>query len=106
MSVVSTMELLRTRVQLSAPPPLFNGEEMIFEKGQKVKVISHINTDREYGMNDHMFKMIDTIQTVKFCDATFVSIDGYYWSLKDIVHVEEKEKDPQIFHFDPSNLEV
>jgi len=77
-----------------------------FRTGQQVKIVSHEHTDRAYGMNDSMFKMIDTIQTVKSADRTSVNLDGYYWSLGDVRPIEEKEKEPQIFHFDPSNLEV
>ena len=77
-----------------------------FKKGQRVKVVSHINTDSSYGMNDHMFKMIDTIQTVQYADKSTVQIRGYHWNPDDMEHVVVKDKDPQIFHYDTSLLDI
>lgn len=85
---------------------------MLFKRGDKVKVVSIIHTERAYGTNPTMLNMADGIKTftVKSADLGTVMLNGYYFHPDDIrpehYNEKEEERDPQIFHFDTSHLDI
>ena len=103
MSVDLIIELLRTSVQLRAPPPTFGEIMNKHKKGDLVYVKS-----AKFSCGKEMDKWIGRVVTLEDVrdGGETLFFKGFYWGQDDVESYEMKEPDPEIFHFDESVLDI
>lgn len=77
-----------------------------FKAGDRVRVIASDISARKHGYSHKMEDMVgNTYSTFTYVGDECVIINGIYMSVDDLINIDDKEKDPQIFLFDESLIE-
>ena len=80
-----------------------------FKKGDTVYIKKTIReTEKRWGAMSSMYKMCGTFQRIDSADHNSVSINHCYFHNDDLLDPKEmpKNKESQLFEFDPDSLEV